>query len=986
LGRTKGAVNPPVPAQTQNETTTPTVKSRAANSRVWEVTPHEQSPAGEITRPHYFTELATGMHYKNAQGDWTESKEYIEAYATGAIARQGQYQVIFANNLNSAGSIDMQTPDGKRLRSNILGLGYYDSSTGQSVLIAQIQDSQGELTADNVVLYPNAFEGVKADVRYTYKKGSFEQDIILREQPPTPESLGLNSSTTVIQVMTEFLNPPQETIKEPVIKNGTQSDQSISWGAMRIGHGKAFDLGDDQSQRSKVQVIKEYVTSEGRKILLEKVPLPNINASISKLPKQASIKSKLPMTAFKTLQLPKAPLAQTEQRPMKIAAAAPSKHGYVLDFVVLNTDTNNFTFQCDTTYFVTAEVNLTGTTTFEGGTVIKCDPSAWIDVDAYGTIVCKTSPYRPAVFTSINDDNVGDPGWWSGDPYYTGSPAQGDIGIFLSLSCGNPILKNMRFCYATKAILVNSGYGTIDLWDCQFMQAYYCVWATDVSVGLHNILINEVMSDYPIAMFSSGNFLGENVTSDGYYDADNRFVYVDYPGSQVVSVTNALITMGSYVSMNGGTPAYSSDPIYQIVGGGNYYLPTNSPYRNVGTSNNLAVGLWAELRQKTTYPPIVYDTVTFDTDTVLSPQAQRDTDTPDLGYHYDPLDYVIISGELVSNLTLTAGTAAGFYNASGYGLYFDDGSSLTVAGTATAPCWLAGYNTAQEGGNGNWPIPLLTILLELNGDGNINANFSKWPAMTTSYAHILSFGSTDTASVANSEFYGMDVGGYGGTFNYTNCLFHRVYNFYWDQGSSTAFTYQNCTFFGGFLALTRYNTAQWTIKNTAFDGTGFLTVDDYVYDTNYTHFDFNAYNTNNLGWVDYPSGYWSDQALQTNGVHTITNTFTWQSSWFGEFYEPSNSVLVNTGNPTADLVGLYHFTTQTNQVKETNSVVDIGYHYVATDEYGNPIDTDGDGSPDYIEDTNGNGSYDGGDSGDWLLSPYNGLTHTDGLRVFTPLK
>jgi hypothetical protein len=52
-------------------------------------------------------------------------------YASGAIARQGQHQVIFANNLNSAGAIDQMTPDAKRLRSNILGLAYYDRASGQ---------------------------------------------------------------------------------------------------------------------------------------------------------------------------------------------------------------------------------------------------------------------------------------------------------------------------------------------------------------------------------------------------------------------------------------------------------------------------------------------------------------------------------------------------------------------------------------------------------------------------------------------------------------------------------------------------------------------------------------------------------------------------------------------------------------------------------------------------------------------------------------
>jgi hypothetical protein len=96
----------------------------------------------------------------------------------------------------------------------------------------------------------------------------------------------------------------------------------------------------------------------------------------------------------------------------------------------------------------------------------------------------------------------------------------------------------------------------------------------------------------------------------------------------------------------------------------------------------------------------------------------------------------------------------------------------------------------------------------------------------------------------------------------------------------------------------------------------------------------------------------------------VTSTFNWQSSWLGDYYLPTNSLLVDAGNFDADTIGLYHFTTQTNQVKETNSVVDIGYHYVAVDEYGNPVDSDGDGNPDYAEDANDNGAVDSGET-DW---------------------
>ena len=142
------------------------VVARAANSRVWERTVYELGPNGQaIPRKHRYTELASGLNFWS-NGQWMESQELIQTYVSGAIAKQGQYQVIFANNLNSASAIDQQTPDGKRLRSNIIGLAYYDWSSGQSVVIAQIQDSQGELIAANQVLYPNAFAGVKADVRY----------------------------------------------------------------------------------------------------------------------------------------------------------------------------------------------------------------------------------------------------------------------------------------------------------------------------------------------------------------------------------------------------------------------------------------------------------------------------------------------------------------------------------------------------------------------------------------------------------------------------------------------------------------------------------------------------------------------------------------------------------------------------------------------------------------------------------------------------
>jgi hypothetical protein len=99
----------------------------------------------------------------------------------------------------------------------------------------------------------------------------------------------------------------------------------------------------------------------------------------------------------------------------------------------------------------------------------------------------------------------------------------------------------------------------------------------------------------------------------------------------------------------------------------------------------------------------------------------------------------------------------------------------------------------------------------------------------------------------------------------------------------------------------------------------------------------------------------------TNNSTILTN-FSWQRGPLGNYYQPTNSVLLNAGSRNGANAGLYHFTTQTNQIKETNSIVDIGLHYVALDASDIPIDTDGDTIPDYIEDFNGNGVFDPGET------------------------
>jgi len=932
------------------------VTGRGSNHRNWQWETYEKTPDGTI-RPHIhkYTELATGLHYKDAKGQWVESKEVVESFAGGAIARQGQHQVIFANNLNSYGAIDVQTPDGKRLRSNILGLMYHDTATDDAVLIAQIQDSTGELIADNQVLYPNAFKGIKADVRYTYKIGSFEQDVILREQPPSPESFGMNPATTELEVATEFLNPPAEAITQSKVAD---VGQDISWGASRIGRGKAFEL-DQQKDPSKIIPVKKvYMTVGDRNVLLEKVRIPQAKASLSKLPKQASVNIEKPMMASLDKVLPKTPLAMANRAPIKLASTTPSNQGFVLDYVLIDTDQDDFVFQGDTTYYFSHGLYFSGNDVIEGGAVMKynTDPESYVNIEFWGTVTLKTAPYHPAIFTSDNDDTVGEPISDDGKPlaYYWSAiagPSSSDI-----------VWHDIVVKYAHTGVHLAGG----QLSNCQFVDCQYPFWFEFAPASMTNMLVVNADSAFigeytDIKAYQVTVFGCTNLTLDWWGGTGNT-----------LELTNCLLvnvqSNGDFATITTNCTPRLTDTggqIFQTVVGGSAYLQTNSPYRNAGTTNVDACVL-ADIATKTTYPPITYSNTTISAITNFSTQVQRDADLPDLGYHYCPLDYVFANVEADTNISFAAGTAVGWFRTTsgwfeaGDGIHLLDKVSATFNGTASKPCYWVRCNVVQEqdlsGGYG--PAGLTSW-----GDGpedylaTINVNFTR----CTTMANVDGFFRDDgccggghlVVNANNCEFYSTGFGVYYVNLYVTNCFFYRascgVNNDHDDAGLSLV----NCTFIGrvdGAFGVEHWGSSfPVYVANCAFQDATFPDVD-----TVNVYFDYNAFNTTNQ--------------LPSQGTNNVTVTnFNWQSSWLGDFYLPTNSPAINKGSTNANLLRLYHFTTQTNQVKETNSVVDIGYHYVAADGNGNPLDVNGNGTPDYMEDSNGNGLIDTGET-NWALA------------------
>lgn len=935
------------------------VVNRGANFNIWQRTEYEKTRDGSIVpHVHSYTELASGLNYLQ-NGQWTDSKEEIDIQPDGSAAAVfGAHQSYFPSDIYQ-GEIKDIAWDGVVFESQPAALAFDDGS--HTVIIAVLTNSVGQIIESNQVIYTNAFVGTassfSADLLYSYGKGGLEQDVILRSSPPSPESLGLSPDAR-LQVLTEFFNPPEPT-QQPLSGGGDTglSDVMLKFGGTIMGHGRAFLIGNQPrgsspDSPSHFRVYKTWLETQGRTLLIESVPLSQIAGQLQSLPASSrnSVNSRTKFAlrgATGHYYLPPQRMANAGPPKSHFVKSNPVSHpGFVLDYTTVSSEATNFVFQADTTYLISDRLLLDGTNTFEGGTVLKYDPSGVLDCEG-SFLVCDTGPYRPAIFTSSDDDSVGETISWS-----SGSPSTGVFNpIYFD---NNPVMFNYcEFRYAIIALDLNSD--DADIWNCQFLDCYNALAQEETgspnTISLHNILAVNNATDSITVFDSSGTLTvrAENVTSDSAYFVNWGWAV---SGTNTMCLTNCIIRGNFDTSGNITTNSTVIDPSitpFQTVGAASYYL-NGSTYRGMGTTN-ISPDLLANLRQKTTYPPVVYSNVTFSVVTNFSPQAPRDTNAmPDIGYHYDPLDYVFGNVSVATNISFAAGTAVGWFDSSGFGLKLSDKITVSFNGTATAPCIFAHFSTVQEQNLPSWTgASWVWFGMSANGSAQdladaalISPNFTHFYCLAQTHDFFRDYTAQLRFWAQNCELYSCGVGAYSVGICLTNCLLDRMY--VGVQGTCCAqLALNNCTMFGGTLLNTGAGSWPTTITNSVFDHVTFSM------NSSGLSCDYNAFATNNT-------------RLPVSAPHDIYRTnFNWQSSWFGDFYLPSSSPLSNVGSTNANLLSLYHFTTQTNQVKETNSIVDIGYHYVTTDGNGNPLDTNGDGVPDYLEDTNGNGLVDPGE-------------------------
>jgi hypothetical protein len=956
--------------------------SRGPNSRILEGTQIWTNALGRaVTNKTSYTEVASGLSRWDAAGaKWIPSSNQIQITANGASMTNCAHQVFFPADVNS-GSIDLITPEGLHMTSDIAALVYFDGVT--NVVIATPQDSIGQLLPTlTQVIFTNVLSNAVCDVLYDCTLAGLSQTIVIRQQLPPPESFGLTASNIWLQIWTEFTASPTPSISE------TQTGESLDFGQMKMGKGTAFMLGTNAPS---VPVFKQWFSQSGRTFLIESVLLSAIQPQLQQLPGtgssgsgggQSRLSRPHPMFAAsappprksKQIELPARKLAKKSTARMRLAKSAPAQKGLALDYEMINGNVTNFTWKSDSTYFVTNGFYVYGTNVIEGGTVVKFARTSGIYL--YSTnISFKTGQFRPCIFTAVDDDTVGS--WITNS---TGTPTNRDYALggsgalsisYEGFSTGTP-LRNLRFSHLNTAISFDYDIGFYSLYDCQFNDCNTAINQSGQSVvaKVYNTLFFNGLSAFAYeSSVQSPTFHCQNVTihncdsvavpPDGYTWDDLGDASFEFVNSLIVD--SDVSNLSPYLTTNASAILTNDTGVFQTVGAGSHYLADDSPYRNEGTTN-IDPALLADLQQKTTYPPVFINGGTgsyYTNDLTLYPQAQRESgDAPDLGWSYDPIDFAF-SGIFVTNSTFTVmpGTviSALVTNGGGYGLTMGSGGRFLCQGTPTSLCRIVNFNTVQEQYTTNFVGEPSWDLLSPNSSGNppasvIECRFTDFSLLAQDANFLYDPGSTantGTIDFQDCQFHGGKITVGDSTVNLTNCLLERVKAQLYSTDGNVP-TIRNNLFYGGTFDFYPSVTNA-LVKDNVFDQTSIPTsLAGYGYNGG-----FNAFLTN------------CDRMLPTNSTDLLLTNITFQAGPLSYYYYPTNTPLTPLIDgdtlTTAAQVGLFHYTTTTNEVKEANSPLDIGFHLVALGANGLPVDTTGCGTPDYLRDANGNGLVDSGE-------------------------
>ena len=178
----------------------------------------------------------------------------------------------------------------------------------------------------------------------------------------------------------------------------------------------------------------------------------------------------------------------------------------------------NVSFGGDMFFYVESQVDLYGTTTIEGGTVVlfSSDPAAKIIIHD-PSIICDTGPYRTATFMSEDLLNYA---YYFADPSTPAPSGFYGQGLALALENNSPVvLKGLQFFNLGSGVsFEGTGSYSCTLYDCQFIDCSNALAQTDsaASVNVFNALFCDATNVFALdPAVTSPQVNLQHVTVDG---------------------------------------------------------------------------------------------------------------------------------------------------------------------------------------------------------------------------------------------------------------------------------------------------------------------------------------------------------------------------------------------------------------------------------------------------------------------------------------
>jgi hypothetical protein len=739
-----------------------------------------------------------------------------------------------------------------------------------------------------------------------------------------------------------------------------------------------------------------------------------------------------------TLVTPAAQLTVDSLSPL-----CPFQSPYLIDLIPIFGQRQDYTFKSGFTYYIGSQIQLYGNTTIEGGAVLRFDGSTNSSLVIMGGLTCKTESYNPAILTSVDDDSAGEfvnfsSGYpepaQNGVPYLELACAQSNAISNLRIEYADwgvttPVASRELDVWDCQFVQCN--YGVVNLVD-----------GTGAVDSLHNVLFS--LCGAAIGAASNSIAIeAEHVTADvGDFCLASATPSKIAVTNSILWDTRVYPKGSRYSFVNVAFNPDATN--FQSVDAGGYYLVAGSPLHHAGTANISSRLQNELQGKTTCPPVPIASYTQISGTIVLSPQAARYTNgAPDLGFYYDALDYtvgtMILNG---GQVTVLPGTAIGLRNYSAdvgtytwWGFWLQAGSAFISHGMPNKPIIYSDVQMVQE--QQAYPCGAFFVPNYVPVDSTIPAptldfRFCHFYAGSSWYFcyHVFSgldeYGSwltsLDSASVMylslqdcsvrdgrinlgqpGPYYYDYDYYAAGSVYLMNNSFENININLDPTGDCDMRVQAYNNFFRGGtWLHLGPFTASagNWVFKDNLFDHINFVQ-GDFRNDWSPLDFDNNGYwplSTRDVGWDwNFISIQWDEMVNRNHlrpmapgeGEHEVmlTTAPPYQTGPFGNYYLPNTTPLYGAGSRTAGAAGFAQYTTQPDQTKEDKDhTVNIGLHYVAATNSQlstlnpQPLDSDGDGIPDYVEDANGNGQVDwnpivNANETDWRNAMTDGVTN-----------